>query len=786
MIRKLRTLQGRVHHPYRKTIFRKIFILSLFATIIPAIAVGVGSYAYSSYSIQQEVNSTNVRMLDNAAVSIDKMLQRVQDNATQMLLNPIFSMNTAKTKANDYAGYYSTIDRYLTSLQFSNEEIGNVTLFLLEDGYLLSPDQGSKRIDEQEQAILMQEIEENQSFIWTEKDFSFIRGIDRYGATLVSKVPLFSNQPVGLLFIHLKHEMFQQIFSRFAGFEGEQVYILNETGQLVSFTNVKNVPEGLTEAVQKAGTEKRISFKYNGVSYLVSLLKSPQSGWTYVDMVPINKLNARSQGIAVITVSIVTVFILLGTVLVLWGTRRTYRPIEKLVTFIRGGEFNHPELDELAVVQTRWNQLSDTAQELQNRVNEQLPVIRSSFALQLLQGHFLHYSNEQLALILRRYGLPDHGEHTVLVIASDHIEGADGRFEESDRDLITFAIHNVAQHILEEWGMEGIVLHLLDDQIAVWLWHNENTAVYQAANAVDRETVEGNLNFPDYEIKVFAGQLRKEIAGYLKRSVTIGISDGTDTLVEMPEQFQQASMAVRSRIVVGGNQVICHSSSMMNTDFPFRYPVEIEVHFEQALQLGDEQEARRLLSEFSHLLQGALAVPELVTMSYNQLATSTIRTAYLLGMQEERLFAEGVDPYVEIAKYHTLQELNDWATSRLIGPIVEFVHSKRNQESKRSIGKVLEFIEANFQYDLSLDQCAEVCGLSPHYLSKIFKKTMEISFIEYVTSLRLEKAKQLLCETELTVNDISEKVGYQPKNFIRVFKKQVGMTPGQFRSSYSG
>ncbi|WP_409347164.1 helix-turn-helix transcriptional regulator [Paenibacillus sp. MBLB4367] len=153
-------------------------------------------------------------------------------------------------------------------------------------------------------------------------------------------------------------------------------------------------------------------------------------------------------------------------------------------------------------------------------------------------------------------------------------------------------------------------------------------------------------------------------------------------------------------------------------------------------------------------------------------------------MQEERLFGENrTDPYAELRKYHTLPELNEWVRISLVWPIVGFVHGKRNQENERLIGKVVAFIETNYQYDLSLDQCAEICGLSPHYLSKMFKKTMDVSFIEFLTSHRLERAKGLLRETELSITDISEKVGYQPKNFIRVFKKHTGLTPGQFRDS---
>ncbi|MNR36086.1 HTH-type transcriptional regulator YesS [compost metagenome] len=92
-------------------------------------------------------------------------------------------------------------------------------------------------------------------------------------------------------------------------------------------------------------------------------------------------------------------------------------------------------------------------------------------------------------------------------------------------------------------------------------------------------------------------------------------------------------------------------------------------------------------------------------------------------------------------------------------------------------------MEENYHFDLSLDQCAQICGLSPQYLSKLFKKKKDVSFIEYLTKVRIEKSIELLRTTDLSVSDVAERVGYQMKNFIRVFKKHMGVTPGQFRGS---
>lgn len=116
--------------------------------------------------------------------------------------------------------------------------------------------------------------------------------------------------------------------------------------------------------------------------------------------------------------------------------------------------------------------------------------------------------------------------------------------------------------------------------------------------------------------------------------------------------------------------------------------------------------------------------------------------------------------------------MNAWFKEQLVKPIVAYVHGKQHQEHEQLIEKVVRYMEENYHFDLSLDQCAQICGLSPQYLSKLFKKKKDLSFIEYLTKVRIEKSIELLRTTDLSVSDVAERVGYQMKNFIRYTKGQ--------------
>jgi two-component system response regulator YesN len=102
--------------------------------------------------------------------------------------------------------------------------------------------------------------------------------------------------------------------------------------------------------------------------------------------------------------------------------------------------------------------------------------------------------------------------------------------------------------------------------------------------------------------------------------------------------------------------------------------------------------------------------------------------------------------------------------------------------SNKEILKAKQFIELNYQNDISLDYLCAYVGLSKSYLSSTFKKVTGENIIDYVIKLRIEKAKQLLRETDLKVFEVAETVGFRdPKYFSKLFKCIEGTSPGKFK-----
>lgn len=107
-----------------------------------------------------------------------------------------------------------------------------------------------------------------------------------------------------------------------------------------------------------------------------------------------------------------------------------------------------------------------------------------------------------------------------------------------------------------------------------------------------------------------------------------------------------------------------------------------------------------------------------------------------------------------------------------------------DDQSKRILKRALSYIEENFsQETLSLNSVAGEVNVSPSYFSAIFSREKQVTFVEYVTGKRMDKAKKLLRQTQMHTGEIAQEVGYKdPHYFSFVFKKTQGCTPREYRA----
>ncbi|MFC7680655.1 response regulator [Paenibacillus sp. GCM10028914] len=196
----------------------------------------------------------------------------------------------------------------------------------------------------------------------------------------------------------------------------------------------------------------------------------------------------------------------------------------------------------------------------------------------------------------------------------------------------------------------------------------------------------------------------------------------------------------------------------------------------RSLWSGQEKELIREVERFQQLVEESTQDDVLVADIYlDQVAYIRRRAAGMCSRISEELLREEAEP-------SAVGHPSEWFKAACID-LFHKAARLRGLGQTQQIRKALSYIDSHMgSYELSLTGAAEHAAMSVTYFSRFFKEETGMSFVRYVTNLRMEKAKQLLTETNLTVWAVAESIGYSTyHHFAKVFRKETGMTPTEYR-----
>lgn len=170
----------------------------------------------------------------------------------------------------------------------------------------------------------------------------------------------------------------------------------------------------------------------------------------------------------------------------------------------------------------------------------------------------------------------------------------------------------------------------------------------------------------------------------------------------------------------------------------------------------------------------------------NDLKREVYKVVYIffdiLSSQDETLIMEEQLAYKDINVIKNKSELSTFYKKAIIS-IGQFIEAKNTGASHTIVLKVLEYIKENYNKDISLTELGDMVNMHPAYLSSLFKDEVGMTYIKYITDLRITNAKKLLNEG-FKVNEASLMVGYNNyRHFGNLFKKYTGLTPNEYKKN---
>jgi two-component system response regulator YesN len=422
---------------------------------------------------------------------------------------------------------------------------------------------------------------------------------------------------------------------------------------------------------------------------------------------------------------------------------------------------NAPELT--AVLQKLKGQLDEQRLErrdmetLRRRYEESLPVLREQFYTRWLDGRI---RPDQIRDRAARYEieLPD-GIWAAALIQVDCLN--EGGRAERDELLLLSVRAFVQAHFALDCRAVKVVLY------------NDTVALLACMEAEDQV----------YLLLEELGRLCALSGSYLGMSLTMGIGLPCAGLGDLHTSVEGAHAALEYRVLMGGGQVIYIGD--LEPDHPAQLSFEEadQRALSAAVKLGTEAQVEELVCGMLERVQEARLSLSQCHLFFLELVTSLIRLTRAGGVEMEEVFGPEFKGVVSITDFHSLEELGGWLNSRCL-KLREVLGRQRNDSAWRMVERAKGFIAEHYtESALSVETLCSHLHLSPTYFSTLFKRETGMSFIAYVTEIRMDRAAQLLRETDDKTYLIAEQTGYaDPNYFSYVFKRHFGMTPSKFRA----
>jgi len=244
--------------------------------------------------------------------------------------------------------------------------------------------------------------------------------------------------------------------------------------------------------------------------------------------------------------------------------------------------------------------------------------------------------------------------------------------------------------------------------------------------------------------------------------------------------YEEALKAVR----FAGNGEIITIRDISCSDNPSSYPVILEKELLENLSLCNAEKCKdnfnAIFNWFTANHQDSfekikIGLVQLLVMMYRSVSESAIdESSEVFGNQEYLMqYFKIADPNEMVLFFHNkIMQFN------------EMIEKSKEQKIDNIFTEVKNYISQNMAKDIKLDDVAKIVCLSPSYFSTIFHKTTGTNFIDYLNQMRLNKAKQMIKQTDKSIKEIAIDVGYSnPNYFSRVFKNYIGMTPSEYKET---
>lgn len=289
----------------------------------------------------------------------------------------------------------------------------------------------------------------------------------------------------------------------------------------------------------------------------------------------------------------------------------------------------------------------------------------------------------------------------------------------------------------------------------------------------------------DYNDRIALIDKAREMVRKLRERLDISFRMGLGPVGRMRDAMKSYNEALRALLQSDGS--VAHVDDIpVGCDYEENYPVETEREIFEHTEKGNIEEQRSAVNRyFDWMVENYGDCESDIKLKVLEFVLRAEKIGYE-GSTRIYRFKSRQDYLPDIMGMKgDMERMRTWFLDKMDAAVRNVADNKATR-SNGVVAKAKAYINANFHKEISLDDVSREVDISPYYFSKIFKEETGKNFIEYVTEIRMEKAKELLQSSSLSMKEICGEVGYaDPNYFSRTFKKNVGLTPTEYKEGKS-
>ncbi|NLO99427.1 MAG: response regulator [Clostridiaceae bacterium] len=400
---------------------------------------------------------------------------------------------------------------------------------------------------------------------------------------------------------------------------------------------------------------------------------------------------------------------------------------------------------------------------LRSHYIKSLPIIREKFLTQLVTGSLSRAETDRR---IQMYDVKLKGSTFMVAAAAIDAESMErSGYGGDDSELCKFAILNISKEIIEKYPSGEAFFH--DDNLVFILGSEDKDKNYLLTKTIS-----------------LLDEIRFNIKKYLKIDISIGLGSMSNSVNKLKESYKNALSALEYKRLIGVNKVIYIEDLEPQSTDDIIFDEEKENQLISSIKFGSEKDVLEAIRDiFDDIIR-----PTLTLKDYQLYFLEIVATLSRLGRKFQVDIGQMLEVSninAEIQKYTTLEEIKEWIEKICI-ELNKTISSRMQTKTQMLLEKAKDYINKNYSDDtLSLQKLADHLYISACYLSMIFKKEADETFLKYLVRVRLDAAKDLLRNTDLRTAEIAERVGYPDINYFSFFfKKNVGMSPREYRNSF--